>query len=111
MLTNKRNYLDEDEIEPVMRKLCELISLVYGHPKDLVDVEFNENRPNVAILTFNIKRNLQKDSLFAIMQDESSLILRLEKQFKKVGKLSKLSVIGLSEPMYTEKSGKIFMPW
>ena len=113
VLTNERNYLDEDEIEATMRKFCELISFVYRHPKDLVDVDFEQSRPDVAILTFNIKRNLQKDSLIAVMQNEILLIASLNEQFKKskVQKLSKLSVIELSKPIYTENSGKIVRPW
>ena len=111
LLPNERNYLDKDEFEALKREFKESISVVYGHPKDLVEVEFEERRPKVAILTFNIKRNSQKDSLLAVMKDNSSLIARLDEQFKNVEKLSTLSAIKLSEPMYTENSGKIFMHW
>ena len=111
LLPNERNYLDKDEFEALKREFKESISVVYDHPKDLVEVEFEERRPKVAILTFNIKRNSQKDSLLAVMKDNSSLIARLDEQFKNVEKLSTLSAIKLSEPMYTENSGKIFMHW
>ena len=100
-------------------KFIESISRAYRHPKELIRYKPKENRPDmirdrfdiVIVLTFNIKGNLQKDSLFAIMEDKFSLTLRLDKEFQKDEQLAKLSVKDLSKPIYTDKPGEIFMHW
>ena len=111
--TNGQNFLDNDNLQSFIMKFIESISRVYGHPKELIEHKEKETTPDVIVIavTFNIKGNLQKDSLIAVMKDENALTARLDKEFKKDEDLAKLSIIDLSEPIYTEKSGKIFTHW
>ena len=111
MRTNGQNFLDINDLQSFTMKFIESISRAYRHPKELIEYKEKETTQDVIIfeVTFNIKGNLQNESLIAVMKDENTLTARLDEEFKKDKELAKLSVKDLSKPIYTEKSGEIFM--
>ena len=114
-----RGFQDVDHFQSIKNQFIEMISEVYGHPKRLIDAHLKDGITDVVILTFYIMDNSRKDSVLMEMMDSSGqpewnlfkfmLALNLTVQINSSSVLNNLTIIEISEPVYTKKSGKLIL--
>ena len=115
----KQGFQDENHFESTKIQFIEVISVVYGHPKRLIDAQLKDGTTDVVILTFLIMDNSRKDSLLMEMSNCSEqtelrllkliLIAKLNMHLSNSTVVYNQKVLEVSDPVYTKKSGKLIL--
>ena len=79
---------------------------MYGYPKELIDAQLKDDTNDVIILTFYIEENSQKYLLLALMK---TCILISKCPLKESLNTKIKSIRISSDPVYSEKSGKMIL--
>ena len=113
-----RGFQDVEQFESTKTQFIEVISMVYSHPKRLINAQLKDGKTDVVILTFYIMDDSQKypllvEMLFCSLQmqinDSCYLMSRLNIQLENSTVLNYQTIIGISEPVYTNESGKLIL--
>lgn len=104
---SQNNLKGEEVWIKIKEAINEVIVRVYGHPKDQTSTRLVS--PGFFILTFYTEGNSQKDSLLALINNIWLLIPRLNEVLQRNEILSKVMVEELSQPLYTDTSGKVIL--
>ena len=111
---SKKNYphsKDSNFLRILEWKLINVVSLVYGHPENLIKWRHKDRSGNEIVLTFYINGNSdkRKSSLLRVMNDKTLLIKRLNDELKKVDEFAAMSVVKLSQSIISRKPGNVIL--
>ena len=94
---HKRNFANAGEFEAKKSEFIQAIAFAYGYAENLIEAQLKDGETNIIVITFTITDMSQKDSILAVIEDDSKLKASLNNELNKIESFESLIVIGVSE--------------